>query len=347
MTVGTHTKRFAVVLRFGVSAALLLLVGRLLDTDDVIARFEELDARWVALGLGISLLQIVVLAWRWRFTASRLGIELSMRVAVAEYYLSVLLNQLLPGGVSGDVSRAWRHARAEARTGPPVRAVVLERASAQIVMTIVAIVSLLTLPLASGPARMAAAGLVIVAVVALAMVPSIALRRPASATVESPSSLAPGSSPSLAGRVWSDTRRALLGRALPFQFSSAVLVVGSYVGVYLVAARAVGVETPFVRLLPLAAPVLMTMLIPVTVAGWGIREGAAALLWGAVGLTPEDGVAISVAYGLLVLVSSAPGVPILIRLLIGGRDQRERHHAAGSDGNEAATPGRDPEPGAG
>jgi hypothetical protein len=56
----------------------------------------------------------------------------------------------------------------------------------------------------------------------------------------------------------------------------------------------------------------MTMLIPVTVAGWGLRESAAAALWGAVGLTAADGVIVSVAYGLLVLVGSLPGALFLM-----------------------------------
>jgi hypothetical protein len=36
------------------------------------------------------------------------------------------------------------------------------------------------------------------------------------------------------------------------------------------------------------------------------------VLWGAVGLTVADGVVVSVAYGLLVLVSSLPGAVFLI-----------------------------------
>jgi hypothetical protein len=100
--------------------------------------------------------------------------------------------------------------------------------------------------------------------------------------------------------------------ALPFQLISAALLVASFIAVYLVAARAIGVDTDVLRLLPLIAPVLMTMLIPVSIAGWGVREGAAAALWGMVGLTPEDGVAISVAYGLLIFVASAPGALVLL-----------------------------------
>ena len=99
------------------------------------------------------------------------------------------------------------------------------------------------------------------------------------------------------------------------------MVVATYLATYLVAARAVGVETPLPVLLPLVAPVLMSMLIPVTVAGWGLREGAAAVLWGAVGLTAADGVLVSVAYGLLVLAGSAPGA---VFLTVGLRRGRSR-----------------------
>ena len=118
---------------------------------------------------------------------------------------------------------------------------------------------------------------------------------------------------SLWGEVLTDLNAAhLSGPVFAAQLVSAIIVVGTYLGTYLVAARAVGVETPVALLLPLVAPVLMTMLIPVTVAGWGLREGAAALLWGGVGLTVADGVVVSVAYGLLVLVGSLPGAVILM-----------------------------------
>jgi glycosyltransferase 2 family protein len=47
------------------------------------------------------------------------------------------------------------------------------------------------------------------------------------------------------------------------------------------------------------------------VAGWGLREGAAAALWGMVGLSMAEGVLVSMAYGVLVLVSSLPGGLVL------------------------------------
>ena len=102
------------------------------------------------------------------------------------------------------------------------------------------------------------------------------------------------------------------GRVLILQLASAIFVVATYLATYLVASRAIGMEIPTLVLLPLVAPVLMTMLIPVTVAGWGLRESAAAVLWGAVGLTAADGVAVSLAYGLIVLLCSLPGAFVFL-----------------------------------
>ncbi|AMO36752.1 hypothetical protein [Thauera humireducens] len=46
---------------------------------------------------------------------------------------------------------------------------------------------------------------------------------------------------------------------------------------------------------------------------WGLREGAAALLWAAAELDVAQGVAISISYGLVVLLSTLPGAWVLAR----------------------------------
>ena len=297
-------RRRHVVLRVAVSIGLLVGLAWWLDLGTVVSRLVQMRPGWVLLAVAISVLQVAVLAWRWRFTAGCLGVDLSYTAAWREYYLSIFLNQVMPGGVVGDVSRAWRQARARTRLrepgGPAVRAVIFERLSAQAVMTTVAVVSLLALPLTvSRGSRLVLFGAGAVAVlIVIAMV--VWMRRQSSAQ-------------SLVGQVLADLDAAHLSAPVfAAQLVSAAIVVGTYLATYVTAARAVGVETPWLALLPLVAPVLMTMLIPVTVAGWGLREGAAAVLWGAVGLTAADGVLVSVAYGLLVLIGSLPGALFLI-----------------------------------
>ena len=303
--------RLPLLLRAGVSLGLLAGLAVWLDAGAVASRLASMRLSWVLAALALSGVQVAVLAWRWSFTARRLGVDLRWLVAWREYYLSIFLNQVLPGGVLGDVARAWRQVRSQIRVqapgGPAVRAVVFERLSAQVVMTTWAGVSLLFLPVTVAPGSrpvMIGAGLLAAGLV-VAMI--VWMRRKSSEW-------------SLFGPILAEVGAAhLTPGAFAAQLASAMVVVATYLATYLLAARAVGVETPLPVLLPLVAPVLMSMLIPVTVAGWGLREGAAAVLWGAVGLTASDGVLVSVAYGLLVLVGSAPGALFLIFGLRRGR----------------------------
>lgn len=306
-------------LRLAVSAGLLVVVAMVVDVGAVLRRLGELKAGWVLLALAISIPQMVLLAWRWRFTAGRLGVALSFRQALTEYYLGAFLNQLLPGGITGDISRAVRHARSLETGRPAIVAVVLERLSAQVVMTLVAVLSAISLPIAPAWPRW-----------------SLAVAVAAGGTLYVGYALAPSRRPGRGGRWFASLHRALFEpTAFAVQSMTSAVVVVSYITVYVLAARAVGVHTPLGELAPLIAPVLMTMLIPVTVAGWGVREGAAAALWELVGLSPADGVAISVAYGLLVFASTAPGALVLTGLVDAGPDRRERPRPDGSADSEA------------
>src|SRR5687767_11444135 len=100
------------VLRFAVTAALLLALVWWLDVETLAARFAQLRVSWALLALAISVPQMALLAYRWQLTARRLGLNMTFRMAVREYYLGCFINQILPGGWLGDASRAWRQARA-------------------------------------------------------------------------------------------------------------------------------------------------------------------------------------------------------------------------------------------
>jgi glycosyltransferase 2 family protein len=243
---------------------------------EVLRRLAGMDLRWVAAAVLVAAFQVGLLAWQWRFTARRIGLTLTYAVAVREYWMAVFLNQVLPGGVLGDVSRAWRHGRQEGEGGSAFRAVLLERGSGQIVMVAVALASGAVLPLSLELSGVVGAGAALLAL--LAGLVALLLRR-----------ASPGAKERLS-RTWRDLRVAYLSpRALPVQLGCSALAVASYLGVFLIAAWAVDAQAPAGTLLPLAAPVLVSMLIPVSVAGWGVREGAAALLWGVVGMDPSTG----------------------------------------------------------
>jgi hypothetical protein len=57
--------------------------------------------------------------------------------------------------------------------------------------------------------------------------------------------------------------------------------------------------------------VLLAAAVPTNVGGWGPREGAAAWVFSAAGLTAAQGVAAGAAYGALVTAASLPGAIVL------------------------------------
>ena len=289
------------LLRLTVSLALLLGVAVWLEAAEVAAEVQRLAPGWVLLALLFSLPQVVVSAWRWRFTAARLGVGLSWRRAINDYYLASFLNQVLPGAVIGDAARAWRHARASGQRAAAWRGVVIERASGQLVLALVTLLILALSPLwhAAFGRLLTRPGVGIAVAIGLAALGAALWWGLCRANF---------TTPAWAKGLGGDLHRALFSRrAWPAQVGGSLLVLASYGAIFVCAARAIGVELPATTLLALLPPVLLAMLIPLSVAGWGFREGAAALVWLGVGLPPAQGVAVSMSYGLLVLLASLPG----------------------------------------
>ena len=285
--------------RFAVSVGLLIGLGWWLDGRALLDQLANIDFRWLLVGFVVTFGQTVLSAWRWRYTAKRLGLNLSLRDAVREYYLAIFINQVCPGGIVGDLSRAWRHART-AETGPAVRAVILERLSGQMVMIVLSLGAVAALPedvIGDVPY-----GWVFLVILSLVTVVVMTVVRRRSSGNES-----------LVEKLLHDTRIAVCSReALPRQLISSSIIVASYLLTFVIAARAIGSYTPLATLVPLIPIVLLAMLLPISIAGWGVREGVAAFLWAAAGLSAVEGAAISATYGLLILISSLPGAGVLL-----------------------------------
>jgi uncharacterized membrane protein YbhN (UPF0104 family) len=251
----------------------------------------SVDRGALAAGSGLAVVTTVCCAWRWRTVARGLGIDLSLRTAVAAYYRSIFLNLTLPGGVVGDVDRGISHG---------LRAVAWERSAGQAVQVVLTVAVLLLLP---SPVR-AVVPLVAVALLVAAAGVALATRV---GPVVGPSRWA-----RLGGAAARDLRDGLLAaRAWPIVVLASALVVAGHALTFLIAARTAGVTAPPSQMLPLAMLVLLAAALP-NVGGWGPREGVTAWAFAAAGLGASLGVATAVVYGVMVLVASLPGAAVLV-----------------------------------
>lgn len=286
---------------FGAAGILVVLAWRL-GTGAFLDGLRAISFWSLLAALGIGVGTTVCCAWRWCVITRGLGLQLALRTAVADYYRSVLLNSVLPAGVLGDVHRGVSHGHRSGKLGRGVRAVVLERFAGQVVLIAIGVIACLVHPALSRDIVSASA--VITASVVLiglaGVVTFLGLRvlavRRAAATF------------------WRDTRIALLSRsALPPVVISSAAAVAGHVSLFLVAAKVAGSEVPTGALLPLLVLALLVMALPINIGGWGPREAFLAVAFSATGLNPAQGLAMSVVYGVLAMVTALPGVFFLFR----------------------------------
>jgi len=272
-------KRWRRALPLVVSAALLGLLAWRLDLGAVQAQLSQLSVGWFVAAVALGPAQVAVNGVRWARVARVLDVPLRTGVAVREVALSTALNQVLPGGVAGDVVRVWRQRHRGARA--VTVATVVDRALGLAALVCCCWLGLGAWAVTGGLAAEA------VAVVAAVSAGGLAL---------------------LAAPPGRPVRRCLVDDG-PAQLGASALLTTSFVVGYLLAARAVGVP-PSLTLAAVVPLVLLAMAVPLSFAGWGPRELSAALLWPALGASAEEGVAVAAAYGLSVLLGALPGLVV-------------------------------------
>ena len=272
---------------------------------------------------------LVCSAWRWRVVARALGLSIGLPGAISAYYRSLFLNSVLPGGILGDVHRAVTQGRRGGDVALGVRAVGWERLSGQVIQAVVTAVVLLTLPSPVRPALPYVLAGIAVVVGCTALVVSAAPRlgqsRPARA----------------ARVVATDLRRDLLvGGVWPRLTLVSVLVVAGHTATFVIAARMAGSTAPLGELIALLMVVQIAAGIPLSVGGWGPREGAAAWAFAAAGLGAANGVTVSTLYAVLMLAAVTPGAGLLLKDAV--RRRRSREHPEIQSGPDPAPPTRHP-----
>ncbi|SHK45354.1 hypothetical protein SAMN05216369_2109 [Marinobacter antarcticus] len=299
-----------IALKWLVTALIIGAVLFFVDGKTLLREVASIPPAAMVAGLVLGIGQVFLSAWRWRYTANLLGLPIPYMQAVREYYLATFTNQVLPGGVLGDVNRALRHGADTNNRLAAAHGVAIERLSGQVVLAAVVVTGLAWLVITgrvvgaspTGAGSLSHLHWLLAGVSAVILLTWFLARKNKRISV-------------YVGTLRGDLTRALLSwPAFPLQVLTSLLVVASYLAVFLVLANGAGylADLPSAGVVAaLCSLLLLSMVIPVTVSGWGVREGAAVILWPMVGLPAEQGVALSVAYGALILVSSLPGALFL------------------------------------
>ncbi len=289
-----------------VSAAIAILVGVawFIDMGKALEQLKQTDWRWLLPAFVVVQVQVILSAIRWKVTANRLGQHLSTSRAIVEYYLATFANLSLPGGVTGDAARVYRN-RETKTLSVAVHAVVLERLAGQLALLVIAIVGWLMWPIfmRSGVPEFGmrvlsvTMGLVVLAAFSIYVIIRFAPDWITRTVLDF--------GPAFHVAWWSDRQWLVQG-------TLSLAIVISYMLVFLFSSYAVQAPLSLSAVVTLVPLVLLSMLIPLSIGGWGIREASAAILWPIAGLSSEAGIATSVIYALVSLLGCLPGLVFLV-----------------------------------
>jgi uncharacterized membrane protein YbhN (UPF0104 family) len=300
--IGPAVRRFGPsLLRLAAGVTVLWFLWRQVGSAPFQDGLRAVTWQAVVAAAALTALTTVCSAWRWRVVARALGVDIGLPAAVCAYYRSLFLNSVLFGGVLGDVHRAVTHGRRAGDVVRGLRAVAWERLCGQVIQAAVTAVVLLTVPSPVRPALpYVLAGVVGIAGCAAVVVRGAARRGRSRLT-------------RAARAVSADLRHGLLAPDVwPQIMLASVLVVAGHTATFVIAARVAGSTAPLRELVALLLVVQSAMVIPLSIGGWGLREGAAAWAFGAAGLGAATGVTVAILYAVLMLAAVSPGAGLLL-----------------------------------
>ncbi len=323
-------KRFILIAaKLAVTGALAWYLYDEIDLEKSGQHLAGFDIGWGVLALVLVALLFFIAACRWLIYARALDIPLRIGTAFRLYLIGQFFGQVLPAGVGGDAVRVWLLSRRRVAIATGAASVVLERLTGLLgLLILMALVLPLTFSYVDDTAArltiiflVVAGAAAIFAIVVFSFVPRLIEKWRNVALV---SKLADAAS---------DARRAgfMLKPATSVLFLSLSMHLLAILSVY-VLARGLGMEITALECLALVPVVLLISTLPISLAGWGMREGAMVAALSFAGIENSEALALSILFGLTLLAISLLGA---VFWLVQGRSAA--HQAVGEkSGTEAA-----------
>ena len=289
------------LIKAAISAVLLYLSLRRVNLDSIGERLSGLDPRWIAVILIVLCLQLPLSALRWREIVAICNYRLSFAKALRFIFIGQFFSQVLPSTVGGDAVRIWLLARNGAGWPTAIYSVLIDRVVGVSALAIMVVACLgWTLNLIQDPtARMALALIGFGALTATLIFLALGLQHLR-----------------IMQRWWL-TRHLATASRLAWRLcrsTAGIHVAVLSLAIHLLtvtvawgAAMAAHASIDFTQALFLVLPVLLIATIPISIAGWGVRESAMILAFSYAGLAETDGLIVSILFGLATLTIGAIG----------------------------------------
>jgi uncharacterized protein (TIRG00374 family) len=305
-------RRAAGSLLFRAVASLVLLGIISLEVDWRTAgeRVAEGQWPWCAAAVCLILSAYVVGALRWHALLRGADVEQTFGATLRAYMLGMFANNFLPTGFGGDATRALIAGRSGSRLVRVATSVLTDRITSIACLVLLAWVALAA-DARAVPGQVAAALLTVTVAGALATgVALVLLWRGGRFARRLPASVVSRAADARATLAMYAQQRSLLAWTVVLGLVFQALTVAATS----VLARGLGLDLPFALVAAVVPLVLLATVLPISLAGFGVREGSYVILLATAGVSTTDATVLSLMLAATVAVASAAGaLPIMLR----------------------------------
>jgi glycosyltransferase 2 family protein len=308
-------KRGIVFIKLCFSLALIVFLLTVKTSPrDILEVLVGIDVLPLAVALSLHIVGLLVSAYRWQILAQAQGDDIPFGVLVKSYLIGAFFSQFLPSSFGGDAVRIWdgsKYSRSLARSSAVV---IVERLTGIVVLFVFAfLASLLRLDMAA-ELPVVWVSLVLgffglAGVIVFFLPPAERLREGFLGRLL-PSKIRIGIGEFRRHVLHYKTQRRSFLRALIWAF---ILQINVVVFFYLIG-LAFRLEISFLDYFVFIPIVLLIQIIPVTINGLGLREGAYIQIFAFYGISPHAAFSFSlVDVGFRLLLNLAGGILFVVR----------------------------------
>ncbi len=316
------------VAKLAVTAGLIWWLLAAIDLQSAASRIARANIAWLLVALLLSGVQIWLLVVRWHLLVRTQIQPFSRREAFHNLLTGLFFNQALPSGIGGDAMRIWLLTRGRpGRTSDAVSVILSDRAIGLIALVTIAAIAAPVLVFGPPGRHLDSNSTVAVSlgILAAAVIVGYAfllfVRR-----------LPPLGLPgwSWLTQAYGVVRHVMIASPLAALFM-ALAIAAHLTLLFAIAAVAAALDIPvsLTAILVLTPPAMILATLPVSIAGWGVREAGFVAVLGLVGITSTDATLLGLAVGLLQLMQGILGGAVWV---VGKRQGLSPVAAAPSDG---------------
>ncbi len=293
--------RIAWIMKGTLSASLICYIFTRIDHATTWRQVQSVTWEWVLLAGIAQILQMLIGGLRWHFVLSFIGASLSLRLCTVIFYIGTFFNLVIPGAIGGDGYRIWCASRHDVNFNQAFNSVILDRIATvlMLLLLITLMQPVFSIEIGSMPASWVfplLTGGTLLALVMLMNFHRLPASLPHAPVTQGIAALA------------LDTQRIFL-RPIPTFLVLFWAFIG-HVNLALVAwLIALGLHLPVTLLdcLILIPPVILLTTLPISIAGWGIREGAMVTALHLVSIDSASALLLSILMGIVGTLVSIPG----------------------------------------